>query len=126
MAVDGDRDTRWLTGDRQRGNEWIEIRLDGPQDVRLVKLGMRNRSMGDYPRGLVVESVDGQGVVHQLYWGGVVAQLLRGLVRDGQWITVSIPLPPNQTHILRFRQTRNTRRWYWSIHELSLWTAAEM
>lgn len=126
MAVDGDRDTRWLTGDRQRGNEWIEIRLDGPQDVRLVKLGMRNRSMGDYPRGLVVESLDAQGVAHQLYRGGVVAQLLQGLVQDPRWITVDIPLPPNRTNILRLRQTRRTRTWYWSIHELSLWTAAPM
>jgi hypothetical protein len=125
MAVDGDRDTRWLTGERQRGTEWIEIRLDRPQDVRLVKLGMRNLSMGDYPRGLVVESVDAQGMVHQLYRRGVLPQLLQGLVRDPRWITVDIPLPPNRTNILRLRQTRRTT-WYWSIHELSLWTAAQM
>ena len=123
MAVDGDRDTRWLTGERQRGNEWIEIRFDREQDVGLVRLGMQNRSLGDYPRGLMVESVGPQGMVRQLYHGGVMAQLLQGLVRDSQWITVDIPLPSNQTRILRLRQTSSTRTWYWSIHELSLWSA---
>ena len=126
LAVDGDRDTRWLTSARQSGNEWIEIRLDLAQDIGLVKLGMRNRSMGDYPRELVIESVDAQGVVHPLYRGGVMTQLLRGLIRDWRWITVDIPLPPNQTHLLRLRQTSSTRSWYWSIHEFSLWTAARM
>ena len=126
LAVDGDQNTRWLTGNRQSGNEWIEIRFDRPRDVGLVQLGMQERSLGDYPRRLVVESVDAQGTVRRLYRGGVMVQLLEGLVRDWRWITLDIPLPRNQTHVLRIRQTGRTRTWYWSIHELSLWTGPRM
>ena len=125
-AVDGDRNTRWQNGRRQSGNEWIEIRFDRPQDVGLVQLGMQDVSLADYPRRLVVESVDAQGTVHRLYRGGVMVQLLEGLVRDWRWITLDIPLAPNQTRVLRIRQTAQTRNWYWSIHELSLWTSPRM
>ena len=100
--------------------------FDRPQDVGLVQLGMQDVSLADYPRRLVVESVDAQGTVHRLYRGGVMVQLLEGLVRDWRWITLDIPLAPNQTRVLRIRQTAQTRNWYWSIHELSLWTSPRM
>ena len=132
QAVDGNQDTRWLTGDRQTGKEWIEVSFDKPQDVALVGLGIANRSLGDYPRELVVESVDPQGVVHTLYDGGVMAQLLRSLVKNGKmppnkfWIPIDIALTPNKTQTLRIRQTSHTRTWYWSIHEFSLWSRPSM
>ena len=32
-AFDGDVDTRWVSGERQSGGEWIDIAFDHPRDV---------------------------------------------------------------------------------------------
>ena len=55
-AFDGNRATRWFTGERQQGHEWIALRLPAPVDVARVRLEMDRRSYCDYPRGLVVEA----------------------------------------------------------------------
>ena len=122
-AVDRDRGTRWLSGSRQRGDEWIKVNFDGSHDVGLLRIGLGERSLNDYPRRLVIETIDAQGEVQQrLYRGGVVPHLLQGLVRDRRWVDVDIRLPTNTTRTLKIRQTGRTRTWYWSIHEFSIWT----
>ena len=122
-ALDGDPDTRWVSGRRQTGNEWIEIRFDRARDVRRLRLDMADRSFSDYPRGVSIESVGGTQQVESLYFGSVLPQLLQGLLRDSKRMPIEVMLPPNQTRVLRIRQTGQTRTSFWSIHELSVWEA---
>jgi hypothetical protein len=34
---------------------------------------------------------------------------------------VDIDFAPNRTAILRLRQTGQTHRWFWGVHELTIW-----
>ncbi|MGH9146559.1 MAG: hypothetical protein ACRD1Q_07610, partial [Vicinamibacterales bacterium] len=67
MAIDGNPDTRWMSGKAQSGDEWIQIELDAAVDVRVLRIRMAARSFGDYPRHLVVEGHDAQGRSTILY-----------------------------------------------------------
>ena len=121
LAFDGDLSTRWMSRQRQMGDEWIEIELDRQRNVAQVVFDTARRGLGDYPRELLIESSqDGHEFV-TLYHGSVLPQLLEGIVRDSQRAPVVITLPPNQTRMLRLRQTGRTHVWYWSIDELMFW-----
>jgi hypothetical protein len=121
MMFDGDIETRWLTGTRQVGAEWIEIKLREPTDVGRVRFETSPRGLVDYPRRLVVESIDGAGTPRVLFDGSILTQLITSLVVDEGRAPVDVALPPNRTTTLRLRQTGETHRWFWSVHELSLW-----
>ena len=121
LAFDGDLSTRWMSRQPQMGDEWIEIEFDRQRNVARVVFDTGRGGLGDYPRQLLIESSkDGDEFV-TLYHGSVLPQLLEGLVRDSQRAPVAITLPPNQTRMLRLRQTGHTRVWHWSIHELMFW-----
>jgi hypothetical protein len=121
-AFDGDRTTRWFTGERQHGHEWIALRFGAPIDVARVRLEMDRRSNGDYPRGLVIEgSADGSGW-RSLFEGGILPRLGLSIAREPGTRGIEIVLPPNETRVLRLRTRGETRVWYWSVHELRVWT----
>ena len=120
-AFDDDLETRWLTGTHQAGDEWIAIALDRPRDVARVRILTSRRSLGDYPRELVVEAAAGLEPFRPLYRGTVVVQLGQGLVLDPLRGPIDIPLPPNRITRLRIRQAGQTRTWFWAIDELSFW-----
>ena len=124
-VLDGDPDARWLSERRQVGDEWVRLRLNGPRDIARVRLGMARRSLGDYPRRLLVESSSDGSTYRRLYHDTVVPQLLQGIIRQGAYPPIDIDLPPNRTIELRLRQTGTTRSFYWSIHELQLWERDE-
>jgi hypothetical protein len=114
FLIDGDLDTRWLSGGPQGGDEWIELQLPHPTDVARVTLTTAPRSLYDYPRHLVIES-DGR----PMFDGSVVSSLVEALAIDERYPAVSIDLPPNMTTRLRIRQTAQSDRW-WSVHEVTL------
>jgi hypothetical protein len=69
----------------------------------------------------VVDALDeGRGET-MLYEGPVIVQLGLGLIRDPLRWPMDVWLRPNHTRHLRLRQTGTTRRWFWSIDELSVW-----
>ncbi len=120
-AFDGDRTTRWLTGERQQGREWIELRFADEIDVARVRLEMERRSYGDYPRGLVVEgSPDGEAW-RTLFEGGILPRLALSIVHEPRTPAIDVVPPPNATRVLRLRNQGETRVWYWSVHELRVW-----
>jgi hypothetical protein len=121
LAFDGNIETRWLTGTRQTGNEWIELRLKQTADIGRVRIETSPRGLVDYPRRLVVESIDEQGGSQVLFDGRVLTRLIESFGVDDHRAPIDIDLPPNRTSIVRLRQTGDTRRWFWSVHELSLW-----
>ncbi len=116
--IDGDVDTRWLSGGPQAGDEWIEVDLPSATDVARIDLVSAARSVYDYPHHLVVES-DGRAV----FDGSIVSSLIEALAVDERYPTVTIRLPPNATSRLRLRQTAEANRW-WSVHEIRLWRRA--
>jgi hypothetical protein len=121
LAFDGNPQTRWLSGARQAGNEWIELRFDRPRPVARIDLEIGRRSLADYPRALAIDAVQPDGSVRTLYDGSVLTPLLEALVRDPERVRISIALPVTQGARLRLRQTGQTRTWFWSIHELTVW-----
>jgi hypothetical protein len=90
-----------------------------------VRLLTSDRSIGDYPRHLVIEAIDEAGTITKLYDGAVVFQLGVGLVRDPIQGPIDLWLPRNHTRRLRIVQTGTTRQWFWAIDELSVWEPAE-
>ena len=121
FAFDGDLDTRWLSGQQQTGHEWIEIQFDRPRDLGKVYIEIARRSLGDYPRELLVEVADDGTNFQTLYRGAGMLELMQGFLRDEHRAPIDIRLPPNRTSTLRLRQTGQAAPWYWSIHELTLW-----
>ncbi len=120
LLFDGDIETGWITGTPQAGSEWLELRLDKPRDVSRVRIEMSPRALVDYPRRLVVESVDAGGRSRVLFNGTVLQRLIESITIDDRRPPIDIDLATNTTSVLRLRQTGETR-WAWSVHELSLW-----
>ena len=77
------------------------------------------RSVGDYPRDLVIEASASGGTV-TLYKGDVLGILGRSIAQPGAEPRIEIDLPSNTTRTLTIRATGTSRRW-WSIHELELY-----
>lgn len=120
LMFDGNRDSRWLTGDRQTGREWVELELDRPRDVAAVRLQLGERSFGDYPRELAIDVVD-EGGTRTLFQGSVLARFARAMVAEGAYPFIDVPLPLNRARTIRLRQLAATHRFFWSIHELQLY-----
>src|SRR5204863_2797401 len=69
LAADGDIETRWLSGEAQRGGEWIDIALPRAADVARLRLECSVRSLTDYPRRLAIDAIDPSGAAHMLFDG---------------------------------------------------------
>jgi hypothetical protein len=119
LLFDGNRDSRWLSGGRQTGREWIEIELDRPRDVEHVRMQTADRSFGDYPRELTIEAVEPAGT-RTLFSGSVLPHFARGFLVDHAYPVVDVVLPPNRARVIRLRQGGVTDELFWSIHELEL------
>ena len=121
LALDGDADTRWLTGRPQAGDEWIRIEFDRTRDVARIGLQMAERSFGDYPRDVVIESESGVGPAAVLHHERSLLAFGQALAAGSSYPWITISLPANRTRTLTIRQTGRTRRWFWSVHELAVW-----
>ena len=117
--VDGDRDTRWIGG--QEGASWIAARFGRPSDIARVELQLATRSLDDLPRELQIDATDQQGRSRTLYRATPYPEFIVGFVRDPQYPTIAISLPPNQTVTLSIRETGVSLGRWWSVHELRLW-----
>jgi hypothetical protein len=119
QLFDGDGDSRWISGHPQAGDEWIELSLDRPRDVHLIRLQMASRSFGDYPRLLEIDGVEAAGA-RTLFRGTVLPNFARAVFADGDYPWLELVLPANQSRSIRLRQTGTARTFFWSIHELQL------
>jgi hypothetical protein len=120
LAIDGNPDTRWISGQAQSGDEWIQIDLDTPMDVRMLRIRMAAPSFGDYPRNVIVEGRNQQGQSIVLYNDDVLVPFARAIAAGQRYPAIDLRLPPNRTKTLRIRQTAATRTWFWSVHELEI------
>jgi hypothetical protein len=124
LIFDGNLDTRWMTGARQAGTEWVEIRLPRPTDVRRLEIVGAGRTLLDYPRHLKVDSVDSGGATRTLFDDSVVDRYVESVAFHDQHPSIAIELAPNDTSLLRIAQTGHGGSW-WSIHELMMWAQQE-
>jgi hypothetical protein len=121
--LDGDLDTRWFSDGRQRGQEVVEIAFDAPRDIARLRFQTSERSTGDYPRDLQVESVAADGHVRTLFRGNTVRQLVHGIAGDPVNAPIDLWLPANKSVRIVLRQLGTTRIWQWAIDELAAWEA---
>ena len=120
-AFDGRLDTKWLTGRPQAGGEWIRLSFARETDVaRLVVLTPAG-GVGDYPRGLEIESETGDGSRITLYSGPFVPFLMRGLAGPLAGSPAVIDLASNASRAVWIRQTGHSRTWQWTVHELQVY-----
>jgi len=120
LLIDGDVETRWMTGQPQTGNEWIEIRFDHPTNVARLRLETASRGLLDYPRRLAIESIDAAGRTEALFDGTLVADIIEALSKDEQRAPIEFAFHDNQSVALRLRQTGSSQSW-WSVFEVALW-----
>ncbi len=107
-AVDGDRGSRWTTGETQRPGQWFQIDLGWERAVQQLVLDSAG-SGGDYPRGYevyVTNSLDDLG-----------EPVAEG---DGDSARITLDLGGAQGRFIRIVQTSEHGGLWWSIHELEL------
>ncbi|MGE0703889.1 MAG: discoidin domain-containing protein [Vicinamibacterales bacterium] len=122
MMSDGDPETRWLTGVRQTGGEWIEVRLDEARRLGRLRFEVASRSSGDYARRLRVEvSRDGENFDTIAWEDALVPVLIRSIAESSGPVYIDIDLTGAPARAVRLVQLGETRVWYWSVDELSLW-----
>lgn len=120
-AVDGDRESRWLSGPAQSGDEWIAVHCAHTQILTSVELLFAHRSLANYPRRLVIErSTDGV-TFEAIQEGSPLALLARSLADDGRAPAARIAVQPVEFKAIRLRQVgRAERPSFWAVDELIL------
>mgnify|MGYP000858392515 CR=1 FL=1 len=113
LAFDGNPQTRWDTGAKQRSGDWYLLDLGRTQQVSGVILDARG-SAEDYPGGLRVEgSTDGKTWQSLAEIADVPAINRGGLVR--------VEFDPTPIRAVQLTLTApHGDSWFWSIHELSV------
>ncbi len=120
-AFDGRLETKWLTGRPQAGGEWIRLSFARETDVARLVVLTPPVGVGDYPRGLEIESESGDGSRITLYAGPFVPFLIRGLAGPLAGAPAVIDLPSNGSRAVWIRQTGRSPTWQWAIHELQVY-----
>jgi hypothetical protein len=120
FAIDGDLDTKWLSAAPQGGGEWIRVDLGRDADAGRVVILTNRFGVGDYPRGLAIESETPDGSRMGLRTVSVLPALVRGLASGRAGAPAVIDLPSNRTRALWIRQTGRSDRWQWAVHELQV------
>jgi hypothetical protein len=126
LLFDDSADTRWTTGSAQDGSEWIELRFDHAVDVRRLRFEVHPRSFSDYPRALAIDALDEADGTQAtpLFRGSTLMAFGTGLLVNPMRVPVDVALPPHPTRAIRIAQTgRALGIWWWSIDELSVWSA---
>jgi hypothetical protein len=109
-ACDGDPTTRWTTNVPMRPWFYIAIHLKQPRRVRTVILNAEG-SPKDHPRRFLVEvSRDGKGI----------REVARGTNKNTKKGITRIDLDPEEEVDLIMITVQDTRRYFWSIHELEI------
>jgi hypothetical protein len=117
--LDGNPMTRWISGDAQRGDEWVHITLARPQSLEAVLMDVPIET-ANYPRHLIIDVVTAEGSTETVFDGSVVPQLLEAMVSAPQRPIMRLALPPRPVREVRLRQTASIRTWNWHIQELQI------
>ena len=110
-AIDGDRRTRWDTGQYMKGGEWVKIIFrDGPKKLQRLTMTL-GESVDDYPRRYrVYVQAGGEDAMGK-------TPVYSGRGRRGRDVVITFAKPKKITAI-KIVQVGQAARNYWSIHEL--------
>ena len=120
-AFDGDVRTKWLSAAPQAGGEWVRLSFGEELDIGRLVVLTSPFGVGDYPRGLVVESEAADGARMTLLEGSFLPGLIGGLATGEGGSPAVLDLPSNRSRALWIRQTGRSERWQWAIHELQVY-----
>ena len=118
LIFDGNLDTRWMTGERQNGSEWVEVRLPQPADVRRLEIVGGGRTILDYPQRLRIDSTGPAGISQSLFDDGVVDLYVEAVAFNDLHPSITLDLPRNRTVVLRHPTDRARRQAGGRSHEL--------
>jgi hypothetical protein len=121
FAFDGNLDTKWHSGAPQAGSEWVRLTFGRDVDIGRVVVRTGRSGVGDYPRGLLIESETGDGSRMTLFSGSFLPALVRGLSTGARDASAVLDLPSNGTRTLWIRQTGRSPTWQWAIQELQIY-----
>ena len=119
-AFDGDVSTKWRSEGYQEGHEWLRLAFDEELDVGRLVVRTSRDGVGDYPRGLSVESESGDGTRMSVFSGSFLPALIGGLATGASGAPAVLDLPSNRSRALWIRQTGRAGRWQWAVHELQV------
>jgi hypothetical protein len=125
LAIDHNNMTRWSAARPQKAGDWFEIAFD--RKISLLRIILSTHKFpSDYPRGILVESIDENGKSQELVrydsWEGPVNWTKEGYPYFDSRSRVFIDLPkPITTSRLKFTQLQDTARFDWSIAEIKLY-----
>jgi hypothetical protein len=120
-TFDGNIDTKWLSAAPQSGAEWLRVSFPEALDAGRLEVLTSRFGVGDYPRGLAVESETGDGARMTLFSGSFLPSLLRGLATGRADAPAVLDLPSNLSRALWIRQTGRSGTWQWAVHELRVY-----
>lgn len=122
LAADGKLSTRWTTGRPQIPGAYFQIDLGKLEKVARIRM-LPGDSANDFPRGFSIHhSADGQTWTLlnstmspvSLYWTGET------LLKDSQ--DLDFIFPPTPMRYLQIVNTGKEEVYFWSIHELEIFT----
>jgi hypothetical protein len=121
-AVDGKTETRWTSGAPQSPGLFFQVDLGRPERISRIRL-LLGDSPRDFPRQLkVLFSLDGKNwreavpLNRPLYWDG------ERLFREARVGETDLRFPELEARHLALQQTGRDPRYYWSIHELEIYS----
>jgi len=106
-AIDGNRNSRWTTGQDQRENQWFEIDLGETATFSSIELDSEGSS-NDFPRLYSISVSEN---------GGDWETVANGAGSDA---TTSVNFGTQTARYVRIEQSGTSDRWWWSIHEANL------
>jgi hypothetical protein len=121
FAFDGNIGTKWLSAAPQGGSEWLRLTFAEDLEVGRVVIQTSSGGVGDYPRGLLVESEAADGSRLTLYEGSFLPAMVGGLATGTPAAPAVLDLPSNRTRSLWIRQTGRSAKWQWAVHELQVY-----
>lgn len=112
-AIDGDPSSRWSTRQDQTSGQYFQIDLGSRQSFDRIVLDSRE-SINDYPRAYFVFASNDNND-----WGPAIASGVGS--SDGNTV---IDFSNQNARYIRIEQAGSSDRYWWSIHELSIFTDA--
>jgi len=118
-ALDGDMISRWNSGPQKPGVAF-EFNLGRSETVCGLRMKL-GTSRNDYPRGYQI-AVSSDGSKWEIVAKRPHVVLPIAAILDTQMPAVDVFFPPQRARFLRITQTGGDKVFYWSIHEVEVFT----
>jgi len=105
LAIDGDEESRWDSGEFQTPGEWFSVDMKQPNKFNKIILDA-SESSSDFPAGYTVYTSD-----DGIEWGEAVVS------GKGNGAITIITIPTTTAQYIKIEQTGSKGSSYWSIHE---------